>query len=879
MLFRAATAAACVLAWSAVAAAADQSLSPFAMLAGPGDTPVEVEADTMVYDYDAQVLRLEGHVVARRSGGIVRAGSGVLDRAHNQLILRGGVLGVQGRQVFLADEAFVDLAARTAEFRGGPANTLTTTERKTEIQDGKAVEKLVTKTVATADLAVLYLKEKPADPNNPKAGKNSLILHGHAVRQGSAGHYFARDVQLTPCDCAGEPDYQLLADEAELEGDRAHLHGVTLEIGHLPLPLFPLSLPLTNRQWGLLAPQLSFIPTGFFGYAQPIFFPAGDSNDFTVTPGVFTGGRNSNPPDSSPIGSRNIKGPRLGLEWRYAPVQGTTGSVGLDMLYDLDRHESPAVPPPTQFPDEPGTSPGRGFGGVRGVAHLLHRTEGEQGTIAVQGTLATDAMVVSDAEPASLDRLLDYLRTDAGAWRARGATTLGIDTTYLQDIRIPNAADPDRRLFGAERRATFQRVPSLFGQLAPVQEGPVTFSFEASASQFATFAGPDQQERETGFGPTDLGANPNLPILGTNVARASGARGDFAPRFAWVAPGSLPVGLRLDAGGRVDGYLIYSNEDRNYTRAYADAGALVSVPLERKFGSTLHRIEPSFEIRGITGSLQSGGPPIGDPADAGGATYSANIAAAEQGVPPALATPTANAIIGVPSARRPYDEIDGAAPSTGAIESVFSLNNSLWRRQGKSAARWLRLDLQQDALFWARGGSARLGEVSAIAAVQGPFASFSATFRYDWHLRAISAIIGNVSLHDARTDEIHASTLLLRGSASERLRAGIDELFAAALLNAPTGGLAGPAGVGAGVPIVGGLRIAYDYTRNLSPEAPLPAGFPDTNHAATISYETACHCAAVSLSAAIPIRDGKLLSGPVIHFTLDLKSLGSFGTF
>jgi hypothetical protein len=72
------------------------------------------------------------------------------------------------------------------------------------------------------------------------------------------------------------------------------------------------------------------------------------------------------------------------------------------------------------------------------------------------------------------------------------------------------------------------------------------------------------------------------------------------------------------------------------------------------------------------------------------------------------------------------------------------------------------------------------------------------------------------------------------------------------------------------------LRLGYELGRNL--------GFvrqdaPSWTHRLGASIETACRCAAVSLSVEAPIRDGKLLNGPVIHFVLDLKSLGSFATF
>src|SRR5207244_2903888 len=110
----------------------------------------------------------------------------------------------------------------------------------------------------------LDLEEKPANPAAPRSGKNALILHGQRVREIGGGRYLAEEVALTPCDCAGEPDYELLAHSALIDEDRAHLSGARLHFLGAKLPLFPLALPLTNRQWGLLAPGPDFNGIGGF---------------------------------------------------------------------------------------------------------------------------------------------------------------------------------------------------------------------------------------------------------------------------------------------------------------------------------------------------------------------------------------------------------------------------------------------------------------------------------------------------------------------------------------------------------------------------------------------------------------------------------------
>ncbi len=813
--------------------------------------PVEVEADEILYQWEAQIIRLQGHVVVRREGALLRAGSGSLDRAHGILKLEGGVLGVQGRQVFLADAAVVDLDARTAEL-------------------GKAV---------------LLLKDRPANPDAPRAGPNALTLHGSRVRQLPQGGYAAEHVTLTPCDCAGEPDYELIADSAEIEGERAHLHGVDLRFLRATIPLFPLSLPLSSRQSGLLAPQFGFAPSIGFTLTQPVFFTLGPSNDLTITPGFYSGGTSHQQP--AVPGARSVKGPRLGLEWRYAPVEGTAGSLSLNLYDDLDEKDSIATP--SAFPGERDTSGGRGFGGVRGLAHFNHRSEGEPGVFAVEGVLATDAMAARDPQPNALESVQDFLRTDLGAWRARGPLTLGADATLLQDVRLDQAAGPgglptDRRLFGGERRSTMQRLPGAFAQLAPVPAGPATFEVEASAVQFQRFVGPDAAERATGFGPTDRGASPQIAPLGFDGSRAPALRLDLAPRLGISGPRGLPLEVRLEAGARLDSWIVEGFSDRNRTRAYALVGGSAGLPLERRFGNLLHRIEPAIELRALSRPLQSGGSPFGDLTDAGGPSFASAPDAAEQGLAPATG------IQGVPAARRAYDEIDFAAPVSGAVEATASLSQSLWAKGRAVPGRIVRFDLLQDALLWTGGGKARLGEGSAVAGVQFGPGSLATAVRYDWSLRALSAFSASGGMRDSRGDEAHGSISFLRGSSSERLRAGIDELFSAARFDVPAGDLTGNlrAGGSSALP-KSNVRLAYElaWTPGVT-----PSNFANVYHALSVSWETPCKCAGLVLLLGYPFHDGTLLHDPSrtalgtvrrylpdFSFRLDLKALGSIGTF
>jgi LPS-assembly protein len=807
---------------------------------------VAMSADAVSYDWQARRWTFTGNVRAVRGDGWLRADRGTYDATKGLLTLVGGVFGVQGREVFVADEAVVDVNAHEASLRA----------------------------------ATLFLKDRtapiPADAAHARAGKNALVLKATTVRRLDSGTIEAGSVSMTPCDCAGDPDYELRSPTVTIAGDRARLEHPSLRIlgAALPLPV-ALSLPLTDRQSGLLFPPLAYASTTGFGPEIPVFLTLGRSYDTTLAPGFFTGsGGGGNPA----VGVRSVVGPRLGAQFRYAPVDGTAGQLDLDLVKDLRAHDSRGTAPDPS--GEPSSSPGRGFGGLRGTARLDHRTEAAGWLLAAKGTVASDAMIVSDVDPPSqLDRYLEALRMDAGAVRAIGPLSVGADTTLLQDVRIPNGGAPDRRLFGAEARSTFQRIPAAFLQLAPVRVGAVAVAVEASAARFASLAGTDPLEKATGFGPTDLGAAGAPEIAGGGRDRV--VRLDLAPRAFWGSQG-LPILLAADLGGRADAWFFDSAPDRNRRRAYASGGVRASSALERGYGSYLHSIEPAIEVRAVSPAASAGsGAPIGDPADAGGPAFQADPSAAQQAIARGLplrsdGTPSP----GVPAARRPYDEIDGAAPETGEALARVSVSHALWAAgaRGRAPSRVARLDLSQDLVLWDGAGRSRLGEAGALLQLTFPRFGMETRVQLDWGLRAVTQLSGGTYLRDARGDELHGGLNMLRGVPAEQVRAGIDELFGAVRLAARPGELLGSAGLGASaaLPLAGpGLRAGYDVSHLLGQ---LPADVLDWAHSFSLAYDTPCRCAGLQLSAAFYFR-GTDFKRIQFHLLLDLKSLGSFATF
>src|SRR5712671_623540 len=387
----------------------------------PQEQEVELTADRIVYDWVQRKLLLDGHVVAARGPAILRSARGSLDRRTGILRLEGGVLAVEGRQVLMAEAAVVDLESKSADLKD----------------------------------ATLFLKDRTAPPPSlltdraavRAAGKNAMLLTGKRVRRLPSGALVAEAVTMTPCDCAGEPDFELASPEVEVEDDRARLSSPRLGILGASVPLLvPLSLPLTERQTGLLFPPLQYSAITGFGTEVPLFVTLGRSYDFTIAPGIFSG---SGGAGSAVPGSRSVTGPRLGLQVRYAPLERTAGQIDLDLVRDGHRFDSPGETPEVAAKlGEVPSAPGRGIDGVRGVLRYSHRTEAPGWLAAAQGSLATDNMYLQDTELRELDRFLDALRTDAGIVRTAGPAAAGVDATLLFDVRTSNSTNIPAQLLG-----------------------------------------------------------------------------------------------------------------------------------------------------------------------------------------------------------------------------------------------------------------------------------------------------------------------------------------------------------------------------------------------------------------------------------------------
>ena len=274
-----------------------------------------IDADRIVYDRQRRVATASGHVVARISQG--------------------------GRMAVIAD-------VMTLRFDDEQQ------VREVFLYDGKTISK--------KDVGLEAFLEADTAEKVEKVGTTQALLVGnHLVRDGSK--WTVDELELVPCECDFKnPSWSITSSSAtvDTEADRVSVTSAVIRIKHFPVLWLPwLSLPLTDRQSGLLITRPGFNLNNGFMLDQPIFLTLGRSADVTLTPGFFTGATPG--PEGKRI-ARGVAGPRLSTEFRYVPSTRATGRVLFGLLYDF-REARDAVT------DVELTGTVRGFRGELGWLH------------------------------------------------------------------------------------------------------------------------------------------------------------------------------------------------------------------------------------------------------------------------------------------------------------------------------------------------------------------------------------------------------------------------------------------------------------------------------------------------------------------------------
>jgi LPS-assembly protein len=803
---------------------------------GADPTPIELSAQQLVHDGATHRAYAEGNAELTTDGAALHA-----DRINwDQESSFATAIGHVALRITRGDLMVVVADVVTIRFEGNEV-------REVFVNDGKVLgKKGITPEALRAIVAPDVLVH---------AGETTMLLTGnHLVREGSVWH--VEQVDLVPCECNFDNPswsihgYDVSVDTAE---HRASLWGTTVRIHGVPVLWLPwISIPLSNRQTGLLVPKPSFTALNGFGIEQPVFITLGRSADLTLAPGYFGGA-------SGPFG---VRGPRLLTEGRYAPSVGTSGRLSLGLLWDLRAPRSAVDPSQT-------TSGVRGLRGEASWQHVQDLSSGWHDR--VDAAFLSDGYYQRDLVADVLAREAGYLRSSATVFHRGPDHWLGLDVGVRQDLswgypvfghapkfdQVPNRgpnplhrlpaltwAIPERPLIGPLSYSLLTE----FLRLAPTQglsgdEGPDANEGRARVGltpistkclrQRLYWAGPYD-----GSCPAEIGAPMGKADQGDRTwqrgEREARQRIQLMPRLSASFP--LLIATLTPYAAWRQGVWFGEASQTVSQRGYPLIGARLDSELYRFFGDLRHAIAPSFEVRGVP--FVSGTEPA------------------------------------------PYDEVDTAIGSTTAqLQAVAELRQRLTLK----GVDLLRFDLGQGIQL--AGETPGLGE--SYARLGGTLGWFSASVqgRVDPVRGRLTRLSAGASIGFGPGRGASAGYENLIDEGTDRSRRPIDLLFAMPTPNLSTGR---DQSFSAGAEWrFGGLGLRYGALFLDRPFLSATASTPSyaltlVQHSVGVSYAPACDCFRLEVTATQQFKEGPAALFPEYRFpdfgaTLTLSRFGTFG--
>lgn len=393
-----------------------------------------------------------------------------------------------------------------------------------------------------------------------RAGNTVMSMNATHLVKNDDDTWTIDELTFTPCECDfNKPSWHIGTSRTtlDLEAERASLLFPTIWVWKIPVLWFPwLSLPLSDRQTGLLVPRPGFTALNGFSLEQPVFVTLGRSADLTFTPGYFFGGNPANP--------YGIEGPRLHTELRYTPSAGTSGRATLGLLIDRRWARDPVNP--TVLP-EPLRR--RGLRAEGSWVHLQDLGKGFHDRVNV--SFLSDGYLQRDITPDVLARELGYLRSSAVIFHRGVNHFAGFDALVRQDLSTGDTIFSSRP--GSPNPV--QRLPGFTVALPPQQlAGPL---FASGRADFAR------------LGPLSYRAGSLAPY----------DRLDLMPRLE--AGGVIAGALSLQGFAAWRQNVWFAETTGNALhRGYPLFGASAQTELARTFGeSWRHTIAPIVEARAV----------------------------------------------------------------------------------------------------------------------------------------------------------------------------------------------------------------------------------------------------------------------------------------
>ena len=799
---------------------------------------------------------------------VLEAGTVDYDVASDRGVASGGVVLRRGAVMLRADTASYD--ARTGDIEASGHVLLT--------EPGRAISAHAMHTVLDGPFqahdTVAFLKDTPLDLSRCRTidearstGRNRLTFGGPNA-EGTATRFQVEGARVTLCDCGGgPPSWEIRASHADIiPGKRAILTWPVFYITprfllvHTPVPVMVLPvvyLPLSDRQSGLLMPQLSFGGPSGWGLSQPLFLTLGRSWDATVTADYLFG------PTTTAA-----KGPGTSLELRWAPAEGMRGQLRFSLLHSLSQLWPQGVFEPP------------GWNRI-GISGFHEQRLSDAAYLKAEVGLIGDPLYLQDFTGDALLRGAEYRRSAVALTYRRDDLLLEADAAYHLPLAYLDTGSTNRAPFGpfGWDLSTFHRLPSASATLLPVRLlGPLQLAATFGIARFAPLRGVTGDEGQNGIGPGERGWSAGAVDTGERDGRWTGtgtagpgerlaasravSRVELRAPFSvghvveiepWVAGTGAAYAFEAGPGPQVD--------------AHAAGGLSLATVVGRTFGEGAsrirHEIEPRLEWRGGTGQV---GPALPNYAyDELDVALPPRVLAANGDVVPQR---TLSAVPGSFSQLQLSVRNRLISPA-GPLSNTFlelTLGQDLDLAAGKASETWARAGLQLPHLsvdvvarFRAFGASVPPGTPAA-----------SPPSRLD----AFTELGANLLVVDGRGDNLHASFISLGAGGSPRVMAGLEPFFDPRAVNEGAVAL-GQVGVAGRL---GGATVSYDalfYGRDVPatscPNGKLVSTAPHVyQHQATLVWDSPCRCWKAGVVAILNECDDR----PRFSFLIDLSSLG-----
>lgn len=812
-----------------------------------------IDADRIVYDQNRRVATAMGHVVAR--------------------LTQGGKIAV-----------IADLMTLRFDERQQVTDVY--------LYDGRAISKKD----APWDAFLAANTEEKVE----KVGTTQALLTGnHLQRNGN--DWTVEQLELVPCECDFKnPSWSITSSTAtvDTDDDRVSITNPVIRIKGIPVLWLPwLSLPLTDRQTGLLFPKPDYSPLNGFSFEQPVFVTLGRSADLTLTPGFFTGTpilERTEPDPADPTKMRVVKtpqsvngiaGPRLRTEFRYTPSTHASGQINLGLLYDFRTRRDVA----TSARDALDTTPR----GMRGELRWLHTQDFDRGFGArVDFNGHSDGDYNKDNTIDVILTTATYLRSSATAFHRGANHALTLDVGLRQDIQwgydwLGNGTQITPRNTGVFGPGTLQRLPALTFGWTPDPLGPVRFTLDAEAVRLAPMfsttgdegsnaaegaisAIPFKQAVEQLFNP----ANP-YPTTEPTMGNRKWDPGEREARDRLMLKPTVtaafsPGGVFTVSGSASWRQLMWAGEasGRSWARGYLLLGGALETQLSRRFaeGAVRHVIEPRVEVRAVPFGFDCAWPS------------------------------TATACGSGPSRIVAYDQVDFAVPDvTPRAQAIAELRQRFHSRDGTEV---FRLEVGQGGEFSLAPGVTTLtptiGETFGRATFRVGWLSGSGALRFDplasrWVTATnptgaltVTRATARIDLDDGRGHGAYGTydNLVMEGTA--RSRQPLDLLF---LIDRGYTSSTRMQQIMFGARWdFGPFGLRYDALvgeQNFAPAStPVDARLAFSQHSVSVGVTPACDCWRLDLTATqvIPWRDGKaVLQAPGFGFSLSVARFGTIG--